>query len=304
MKEKQEQDKHRHHKQPQSFLKGFAAAGNQYQKKPDIWVYKKGRKYQDGINPSLESVKNTGYGEDFYAFVNEDGNKDFNKYENLLMKEFEQPAQAVLERIRNLEEINEVESKLFIKYVASMAVRGDWWREVTDKAFADATLKIKHEFYSKHKTKIDKVYTQEEFEKIIENGANNLKASEHSSKEMIRKAKDLSEIIKQMSWRFLVAPVNSPYLTSDNPVFYFKLKNPESELIFPVSSSVTLSLSWKEVISATRWKKRSKSFWDVDNETVAQIRDRICYVAIDEVYYSKNSKWLVEFLNKRNRHKL
>ena len=296
-----QQDKHRHHKQPQSFLRGFAYAGtNNYQKVPDIYVYKKGVKYEDGINPSLESIKETGYGTDFYAFKKADGTEDFNTYENILMRDFEQPAQAVLEKVRRLEEIDDNERAIFLRYVASMITRGDWWKEVSEKALASSKISVKQEFLDKFKDKIYKNYTQEELDKIIEDVADSVRNSERGNEGMIRKAKDLTEILKKMNWRFLIAPENLPFLTSDKPVYYFNLDKPESELIFPVSSKITLSLSWKEIISAKKWKKRSKGIWETDHKTVALVRDLICSTAINEVYFCNKVKWLVEFINNRN----
>ncbi len=74
MGKKQEQDKHRHHKQPQFYLRGFAAdISHMYQRVPDIYVYKKGENFRDGVNLSLESIKDAGYGEDFYAIKKSDG---------------------------------------------------------------------------------------------------------------------------------------------------------------------------------------------------------------------------------------
>jgi hypothetical protein len=301
MKVNKEQDKHRHHKQPQFFLKGFAAVGNSYQKKPDIWVYKKGEDYKDGVNPSLESVNDTGYGEDFYAYIKDDGSKDFNKYENLLMKEFEQPAQPALEKIRRLEEINEDERELFIKYVASMKVRGDWWKNVSDKIIKESSAKTKREFLDKYKNKIPRESKQEEIDEIVDKRVERLENNEFHNENMIKAANDVASIIRKMNWRLLIAPKNMPYLTSDNPVYYFELDTIDSELLFPVSSNITLSLSWKTIKKATIWKWRSKNIWDVNDTTVSLIRHHICSIAINEVYFSEKRKWLVDFINRRNR---
>jgi hypothetical protein len=121
-----EEDKHRNHIQPKFYLKGFAAeSSNPYQRVPDIWVYKKGEPYVRGQNPYLDSINNVGYGEDFYAFQDSDGKTDFNKYENLLMKNFEQPANPVIEKIRKFEEIDENEKIILSNYIASMILRGE-----------------------------------------------------------------------------------------------------------------------------------------------------------------------------------
>lgn len=51
------------------------------------------------------------------------------------------------------------------------------------------------------------------------------------------------EAVSSMTWRILVAPEDNPFLTSDNPVFYFKsfgLGGPESEFTLALASDLAL----------------------------------------------------------------
>ena len=136
--------------------------------------------------------------------------------------------------------------------------------------------------------------------KLIANRGEEMGAGELMKASMIRKANDVSEILKLMVWRFIVVPDGMFYITSDKPIHYYYLQKPDSELIFPLSSNVTLSLSWQEFIPAGRpWKKRSESYWEADVKTVEHIRHIFCSTAIREVYCCKKAEWLVTFLNNR-----
>jgi Protein of unknown function (DUF4238) len=200
-----EEDKHRNHIQPKFYLKGFAAeSSNPYQRVPDIWVYKKGEPYVRGQNPYLDSINNVGYGEDFYAFQDSDGKTDFNKYENLLMKNFEQPANPVIEKIRKFEEIDENEKIILSNYIASMILRGEWWRDKQQES-KDRQINLTKEKFN-------------EYEKIVDERAKTLWGQDFDLKDMISRIGDLSDKILKMNWRFLVTK-SLPFLTSDNPVY-------------------------------------------------------------------------------------
>ena len=295
MKVKQEQDKHRHHKQPQAFLNGFALTpSNPYQKALDIYVYKKGEEYRDGINPSLESVKDAGYSLDFYAFTKDDGNKDFNTYENILMKDFEQPAQFIFEKVRRFEEISDEERKIFLRYAASMVTRGDWWRKVSERSLENASAELKKELLGKS------AGNDEAIRQLIEEETSRKRQSKSFNEGIIESAEKLLTIISKMNWRFIVTHPLYPFLTSDNPVFFQNFDSIDSELIFPVSSTIALSLSWKPAFREKGWRRRGKSYWDVDYKVVARTRKLICSIAINEVYFSQNRKWLVGLVNKQN----
>jgi hypothetical protein len=77
----------------------------------------------------------------------------------------------------------------------------------------------------------------------------------------------------------------------------------ESEVVFPISSEVTISLSWQPSIDvnigAKFWKQISENYWTVDDKTVELCRNLICLIALKEIYYSQKAEWLVNFINNR-----
>jgi hypothetical protein len=90
--------KRNHHLQPNFYLKGFCSDPDE--KNPKVWVYEKGKPFDDDKNQKLQNPKHlttvkAARKRDFYAFVKEDGTKDYEKYENLLRDDFEEPAKPL-----------------------------------------------------------------------------------------------------------------------------------------------------------------------------------------------------------------
>jgi hypothetical protein len=292
------QDKHNHHKLPRHFLNGFAAESTYtYQKSKDIWVYRKGEPFANGINPSLQPISETAASTDFYAYERKDGSTEFNHYEDLLNSDFEKPGEPILEKIRRFEPLDMKEQIVFSRYVGSMVTRGDWWRGISEKALEESTAGLKESL-------IEEIGedSKEKLTTLLYEQVQSLRRGELFNQNIIRVAKNAAIIFNKMTWRFLTPPVGMYFLTCDKPVSYFFLDRPESELIFPLSSKVTLSLSWQPTLPFVRqkqWKQMHSNFWEVDQPTAVHIRSIICAAAIAEVYGPKKSQWLPQFINNR-----
>lgn len=291
--------KRRHHKLPQSFLKGFAAPlSYQHQKVQDIWVYRKECELIEGRNPELMSVKDTGYETDFYAFETQDGITDFQKYEDMLMKDFENPALPVLAKIRNLEDIGADEKRTFARYTGSMITRGDWWRRVGEKALTDAIEQVSDKYFNT----IPGGPAKEQIRKIIDGRASALRKGEIFNQGVIRKANDVAVILEQMMWRFVVAPANMFFVTGDKPIVYWRLLDDDSEVIFPISTQVMLSISWYANLNPSIQLKRrgTSQYYDADDKIVKHVRELICSGAFREIYHARRIEWLARFVQKRS----
>lgn len=290
------QVKHRHHIIPELFLKGFACPfSNIYQKTPDIWVYKKGFAWINGQNPSLESVKNVACVEDYFAFQQTNGETEYEKYENLLMRNFEQPADKVIQRIRSKEDINDDEIRIFSRYVASMITRSSWWRRHTDSVFTKVELAVRNHWTDKTKDENIKKYLEE----LVTHRAEAMRSSEFMRADDIERAEEISQILQRMIWRFATTPKKMYLPTSDHPISYWNLDKPYAELIFPVSSEIVLVLSYKKDVPAGSWKARSRMYWEISERDVEKVRDFVCRGAYQEVYSCQNAKWLTTFINNR-----
>jgi hypothetical protein len=290
--------KRNHHIQPNFYLKGFRSNPNEENAK--IWVYEKGKSFYDGKTEQLQNPKHittqkAARKKDFYAFVKEDGTKDYDKYENLLRDKFEEPAKPIIEKLRNFEMITDEEKDIFFLYVSSMTTRSEWAKNLHLKIVEDTAFSQNEEYQKvlkkeEHRSKINE---------IIVKSKDNLKHGESFPESIIKMAEKISNnFIKKMNWRFLIAPNNMPFLTSDKPVFYTKLDEGKCEIIFPISSQVMFSASWIDFTNKF-WRKTENGFWLVNDESVTVERKCIVSIAIKEVYFSKKVKWLVEFVNRR-----
>ena len=101
-------------------------------------------------------------------------------------------------------------------------------------------------------------------------------------------------ILPAMTWVFFVSNKKQHFLTSDNPIFFFKelgIGRPESEVTFPLSSTVTLWATWRNL------KER---YITVKDTIISKINRRTASLATKYVYYSEEAQWVVNLINKKN----
>lgn len=312
------QNKHKHHKQPQFYLRGFATKCGCpdtplefVYRNESIWVYKKGEPFSEK-NPKCKGIGNAAFTKNFYAFEEEDGFINFNKYENLLMNNYEQPAKSVIEKIRRFEDIDREEKEKLFNYVASMVMRGDSWKKIGEYAERvnepiakaeiekDASLIVRiaqmqdDEKY-KDVDKVSKILTD-----YIEDERKKRKKGEYEKLLMVRFTEKLrDEILKDLNFRFFISPKDTSFFTSDNPVCYDPFDHPNAQLFFPISSNVCLNLYKQKYLNNIKWLRKSNQFWQIDNKTLEGIRDFMARKAVNEIYHSQRAEWLVKFINNR-----
>ena len=69
------------------------------------------------------------------------------------------------------------------------------------------------------------------------------------------------DLVYRMHWRFVCADGDEYFLITDNPAFFFEcygLGTENSELTFPVSSSLAIFGSWTPVINGNRVSRRTQ----------------------------------------------
>lgn len=299
--------KRNHHKQPNFYLKGFKSSdeGN-----PKVWVYEKGKPFFEGKNEKLQNPKHlttekAARQKDFYAFEKEDGTKEYDKYEDLLRDKFEEPAKPIIEKIRKFEEIDENEMQIFLRYVASMKVRGDWWKKVDDeidkflipdtekKLYQIAEIAggnrpfIVNQMYSVFKSRLD------EESKIRKKG-------EYDKISMLKHIEKMcNELLVNLQIKFLISSPSMQFLTSDNPVCYTDFQQIDVNLYFPISSEICL-FATRIKNADKKWEKYNSQFWLVNDKTVEYARDFIVKESVKQIYSSQKAEWLVKFINNRN----
>ena len=304
--------KRKHHKVPRYYLKGFVEKEGE----PFVWVYRKGLQYRPGrvrfkYNPYRDSINFVGSEMDYYASTSTDGVVDYDTYENILEK-LEKPADPVIEKIRNRQAITTDDKTVLAAYIVMMLKRVErrrqkaagMWPAILEEFESSSDLMPAITVLERN-TPPDDVVTldrlkrvRQEIERIIEeykaNSSNVPSKILHES--MVAPGSKLLPTISQMSWQFLIAPEGSKFFASDNPVFFFEgfgLNKPQSEITFPISSSVALAAFGRGGFK--------EDFVITTTHVVAEINRRTAHSATAEVYHSHAASWVVDVLNKRNR---
>ncbi|PIU57506.1 MAG: hypothetical protein COS88_00905, partial [Chloroflexi bacterium CG07_land_8_20_14_0_80_51_10] len=102
-------------------------------------------------------------------------------------------------------------------------------------------------------------------------------------------------ILPAMTWVFLTSEKKQPFLTSDNPLFFFEglgMGRPESEITFPISSRIALWATWR--------KDLRESYIPAKDAAIKEINRRTASAATKYVYYSEETQWVVDLINKKN----
>jgi hypothetical protein len=102
-------------------------------------------------------------------------------------------------------------------------------------------------------------------------------------------------LLPTMSWIFLKTNKRCPFLTSDNPVFFFEwmgIGRLESEITFPISSTISLWATWQ--------KNLAEDYLVSKESIVREINRRTASAATRYVYSSIENDGIVSLVNKKN----
>ncbi len=267
---------------PQYYLRGFA-------QQPDnaIWVYDK----QDRRNFCTQ-IKNVGHESGLYPPA----------VEEYLANEIEGPANSVLKKIREREQITETDKRILGKYMAIM------WKRVpqAQQRLKDMAPKLSQEVFEDIQDTINMLSTQ------IPSKAGFLKHREEEICQILdRYSKDppkevwlktirpdltprVVAAIQAMTWIFLTCDEKPAFLTCDNPVFYFTsigIGKPESEISFPISSYIMLWATWRRDLLEGRYVP-------VSSQIIKEMTRRIASNATRFVYHCRDENWIQPFLKK------
>ena len=219
-----------HHYLPQFYLKGFSrASGNR------IWVYDK----QDA-RKFVTQVKSVANESGFYS----------QEVEQFLANAIEEPANEVLEKIRQRGLLNDDDKELLAKYMAAMMMRvprgkerikekgpsvaSKFQEEIDQQLAVAAEHPEKAEFIERRKAQIEQILHRFGKDPPKQVWLDNIPPA---------RSPQIVAALRSMTWRFLTFDRSPAFLTCDNPVFYFTwmgIGRRESEVTFPISSHVTL----------------------------------------------------------------
>lgn len=275
-----------YHHIPKYYLRGFCDNEN-----PNcVWVYQKGL-----ASPRLQTIINTAAEKRRWPM----------DVESYLSDKIESPANPILNKIRNHEQITKDEKLIVSVYLEVMIKRVDealnrvktMAPEIMQTTFNDINNELDNAL-KKHPSESEKITViRSKFEKIKPKyehlDSNFLKAIWYGN---IPPDAKLNSALSTMRWIYLQAGDKQLFLTSDNPVFFFPsfgIGNPNSELTFPISCHITLY--------ASRFMRAKEGqYLKVNEPIVREINRRTACNATRFVYFPKNSSSVQALANKSN----
>ncbi|MBC7876712.1 MAG: DUF4238 domain-containing protein [Anaerolineales bacterium] len=271
------------HYVPKFYLKGFTEVSDSEM----MFVYQKGT-----IEPFRTQIKNIGNEKGLYP----------DELEIALANDIEKSANPILQKLRNFELISEDEKLEFSRYMFSMWLRVPkhlgWVIEkspkIMDKTFSDVEKQLQ-QLAEKYP---DKAYLVNQRIKQLHDIRTN-KVDEFIKGMWLKNIpvgidRPPVQILANMEWRFLESDSNQPFVTSDNPLFYFEsfgIGNEKSEVSFPLSKNLVLWAKWKMEIPSGFHKARTQFVKEINRRTISS--------ALKFIFSPQTAYWIPILLSKK-----
>lgn len=269
------------HYLPQYYLKGFSKEGGKR-----IWVYDK---VDSRVFPT--QVKSIANENNFYG----------TEMEEYLANEIEGPANAVLKKIREKNEITKSDKRVLTEYIVVMMKRVPQGRLRANKLMPSVAERIEQKINEEFN-----IVASEQPEKTQFIEKRRAQVSEIVDKYSSEPPKGIwldnippektprsVEAIAAMTWRFLTRDESPSFLTCDDPVFYFPgigVGKPKSEITLPISSHLALWASWRTGLS--------EGFFPTTSQVVKEMNRRTASNASRYVFHRLKEKWILPFIQK------
>lgn len=274
------------HYVPRFYLKGFRCPGSENQ----VWVFDKEKQ-----RFFRASVARVGAAHGFYD----------DDVEARLNQHVEAPGNAVLQAVRARETITPDQKARLALYIGVLMMRVPEKRRrafemvpgVVDETITQAYREIQalgvesgapNELVQRRLTEVEGF--RETFEKHPPQGLLEAIHSPWPSKNVV-------SAVFSMRWRFGVASGPSSFLTSDNPVFFFRsygVGRAESELTFAISSELVLLGDRQGVQTAP------PEYLELPESYVKEANRRVASEATRFIFYRARPAWIPVVANKVN----
>jgi hypothetical protein len=222
--------------------------------------------------------------------------------EKWLSANIENFGNQVLIKIRQHEEITPKDKSIFAKYLTAMM-----WR-------VPASITRIREKYGADKAILE--IARDEIDYIIRNAELDIEfaaiseidiAKYAESKQLFSKLwhltihgdnmPDLRASLYQMNWTVYETIYEHPFITTDDPVWYpidLGVGNKLAEVIFPISSTMCLFLSWRKY-SAVEFRRAS-------HDDVKRFNNRLIKSADRYVFSWRDESWIFRYKDNRKNH--
>lgn len=278
-----------HHYIPRYYLKGFTES----QSGSIIWVYEKGK--QRRFRASINNVAHENY---FYAIKRREGQRDTDAVETYLAEQVEEPANPVIQKIRNYVLPTQDERVQLSLYMDVMLKRVPQHRERIIKASPAVAASVNDRwdraFDDAIRQQPERFATIEKNRELVRQIVARFAESPPSETKVPRMSFRIARAFYEMTWQFLTYRKQPVFVTNDNPLFFFEgigIGKQESEITFPISSEIVL---W-----GTHRQDLKEGFFDVGKRIVDEVNDRAGSVATRFLYYCQDADWVVELANRQ-----
>ena len=263
-----------HHYVAQYYLKGFATTPRDL-----IWVYDK----QDG-RQFCTQVKSVANETGFYP----------QEIEEHLANCSEEPADAVIAKVRAREAIATEERGILAEYITVMIKRvpraKQHFRELAPAVAQDVRRDVEQELTIdavRHPLLADvieqgKARVRDILARCVDDPLEFWSDAIPSSR-----SPEIVEIIRNMTWLFLIFDKKPAFLTCDNPVFFptgVGIGHPQTEISFPLSSHTLL---W-----ASR-QRLSEGYYEATTQEVEEFNRRTASNTTRYIYHMKEEDWVL-----------
>ncbi len=267
---------------PQHYLKNFAISPDFKQ----VWVYQKGS--YSGFTAGIRQVAN-------------ENNRWPRKVEEHLAEFVENPANTVLNKINERQSLTQQDRKTLTSYIISLFLRvpkglqrmKDRAPEVLENLLSETRDDL-YRFLTKHPDK-EEIVTQRltELPLVISEFKKEFPLEAWYQNLISNYLVKSQQIIPNMNWIFFTTDNKHPFITSDNPVFYFEdigIGNEQSELSVPISSQIMFWASWR---------KATEGYFHVKDTIVNEFNRRTASISTKYAYCCQEMDWVSKLMNKK-----
>jgi hypothetical protein len=268
------------HYVPQKYLKGFADTAEPQK----IWMYDK--KLGSFTHPTIKSAAQE---RDFYD----------SKTEIRLNEQIERPANVIIDKLRNRQQIEERERLVLAIYIGTTIMRVPRRRSralsILPKAIDRVLQEVADGLLARNKDDPTvRTLTDEDIKAI----RTSLIADPPAGAiEAIREpwaSENVIQHVYNMQWRIVASAGPSFFLTSDNPASHFEaigIGRPQSELVFPIATDLALIANWQQPLARIL-------FGSAEQKIVKEVNRRIVHGAERFVFSSRREDWIARVANK------
>jgi len=267
------------HYVPQYYLNGFASEGR-------LWAHDRVESRSFLTQPKVVAHESGMYPD---------------KVEQYLANQIEAPAQAAIEKVRNLVPLEDSDRIALATYIVALWKRVPEGRRRASERMPEVAASVKADVLAR----IDELVEEDpsrsalgderraQVESIIKLYEEDPPPDIWHKSLHTEFTPRVVDSLLSMEWRYLHAK-DSIFLASDNPVFFFAhegVGQPTSELSLPFSSSVAL---W-----ANRRKSPSMSVVQASPVAVRELNRRAAFNATRFVFSMRNDEWILPFFCKK-----